>query len=82
MKRIRQFYEDNETACNIAIGIASFATFFVVAKRFGKTVKDSRPAGVDLWNLDGGGASMIVVHTKDGMDHHFIREMAQEIAAA
>jgi hypothetical protein len=82
VKRIRQFYEDHETACNIAIGVASFAVFFGIARRVGKSVKDSRPTAVDLWQLDGGGASMIVVHTKDGLDHHFIREIAQEVAAA
>jgi hypothetical protein len=39
----------------------------------------SRPTAVDLWQLEGGGASMIIVQTKDGMNHQFIRDMTNSI---
>lgn len=79
-KRIRDFYEDNKTICNIAGAAAGVAAIMVFAsRRKAANGNGSRPTAVDLWQLEGGGASMIIVQTKDGMNHQFIRDMTNSI---
>ena len=75
MKRIRVFYEEHKSTCNLVGAAAGVATVLVLASKMRAGGNGSRPTSVDLWQLDGGGASMIVVQTKNGMSHQFIREV-------
>lgn len=77
MKRLRQFYEDHETAILGALSVTGIIVLGVAANRarIRRSSDSTRPLAVDLWQLDGGGASMIVVQTKDGAAHPFIREI-------
>lgn len=79
-KRIRDFYEDNKTICNITVACFGVAAVMTLAsRRKAANGNGSRPTAVDLWQLEGGGASMIIVQTKDGLNHQFIRDMTNSI---
>jgi hypothetical protein len=76
VNRFQQFYEDHETACNVALSVAGIFAVIVVSSRFKhRGGKDNKPLGVDLWQRDDGGGSMITVHMKDGLIHQFFRNV-------
>lgn len=79
--RIKKFYENHTTACQICLIVGAGVAAVVIAPKIKSRIGGNRPVSVDLWNLDGGGASMIVVNTKNGGSHQFVREVAEAVPA-
>jgi hypothetical protein len=83
VKRIRQFYEDHQDACDFAMGVAGTVMAFTAGTIWMRRRMSSRinnvPLTADYWTLDGGGASMISVNMSDGTSHHLFKEVAEAV---
>jgi len=77
VKRLQQFYEDHEGACNVALSVGGIFAVIVASRRLKNRGggNNNKPVGVDLWRSDSGGGSMITVHMKDGLIHQFFRNV-------